>query len=306
MIKILNFFANILSFIIYPIYGFVKNYGLAVILFTIIVKIILFPLGIKQQKTTVKTKKIRPELERIQAKYKNDKEKLNEETMKLYQKYNINPMGGCLPLLIQLPILLGLYRIIQSPITWFFRKTPAVYINDMINSGEMAKAEVIEKLEKVASIDNVDISSFTEINDILGAMAKGVKNFEIEIASEFNLINFDLLGIDLSRTPDIKNFSILWIIPVLATGSAFFSNWVSKKLNSMSEEQAQQMKTMNLIMPLMTAVFTFTLSAGIGLYWFVSTMLSVLQMVILTKYFDKKYANMDFGINDKKGKGKNK
>lgn len=302
MIEIFNFFANILSFIINPIYGFVKDYGLAVILFTIIVKIILFPLGIKQQKTTAKTKKIRPELERIQAKYKNDKEKLNEETMKLYQKYGVNPMGGCLPLLIQLPILLGLYRVIQAPVTWFLRKTPAVYLEGMVSSGEMAKEDIITKLTKLAG--ETDISAFSEIGEIVSHLTEKVRDFEIKVASEFNLIDFDFLGMDLSRTP--SDDKLLLIVVALATGSAFFSNWVSKKLNPMSEEQAKQMKTMNMIMPLMTAFFTYTLPAGIGLYWFISTMLSVVQTVILTKYYDKKYENEDFGIKDKKGKGKNK
>ena len=299
MIKI-NFFANILSFVIYPIYGFVKDYGLAVILFTLVVKIILFPLGLKQQQTTVKTKKIRPELQKIQAKYKNDKQKLNEETMKLYQQYGINPMGGCLPLLIQLPILLGLYRVIQAPVTWFLRKTPAVYLEDMVKNGEIAKEAVIEKISKFAG--DVDISGLTEIKDIVLKISEKARDFEIKIASEFNLIDFDFLGMDLSKSP--SEDKLLLIVVALATGSAFFSNWVTKKLSSMPEEQAQQMRMMNLMMPLMTAFFTYTLPAGIGMYWFVSTMFSVLQMVVLTKYYDKKYADDDFLKKDKKGKNK--
>lgn len=300
MIEIINFFANILSYIIYPIYGFVKNYGLAVILFTVIVKIILFPLGIKQQKTTVKTKQIRPELERIQAKYKNDKEKLNEETMKLYQKYGVNPMGGCLPLLIQLPILLGLYRIIQEPITWFFRKTPDVYLQELIDKGNLVKEAVVEKLSKIGNIGEL-----TEVPDIVNYLknVEKVNELEIKIASEFDLINFNFLGLDLSQKASENK--LLLIVVALATGAAFFSNWVSKKLNPMSPEQAQQMRMMNLIMPLMTAFFTYTLSAGIGMYWFISTMLSVLQMYVLTKYFEKKYS-ADNIVSEKKGKGKNK
>ena len=111
MIEIIDFFANILSLIINPIYNFVGNYGVAVILFTLIVKIILVPLGIKQQKTAVKTKQVKPELDKIQAKYKNDKQKLNEETMKLYQKYDINPMNIYFVILdhIILRILLLIY-----------------------------------------------------------------------------------------------------------------------------------------------------------------------------------------------------
>ncbi len=275
-------------------------------MFTVIVKIILLPFGLKQQKTTVKTKQVRPELEKIQAKYKNDKEKLNEETMKLYQKHGINPMGGCLPLLIQLPILLGLYRIIQAPITWFYRKTPTVYFNELIEQGKFAKEEVIEKLASLGK--DIDVSQFSEVGEVINYLSKTEKinELEIKIASAFNtadftVIDFNFLGLDLSQTPNISKISLLWLVPILATGAAFFSNWVSQKLNPMSPEQAQQMKTMNMMMPLMTAFFTFTLSAGIGVYWFVSTMVSVLQMVLLTKYFEKKYP-----VIEVKEKGKNK
>ena len=283
MIKIIRFFANILSYVISPIYSFVENYGLAVILFTIIVKIILVPLGIKQQKTSVKTKLVKPELEKIQAKYKNDKEKLNEETMKLYQKYGINPMGGCLPLLIQLPILLGLYRVIQEPITWVLRLSPSAAIEKLIAAGEITKEAAIEKLVSLAE-DASALSGMTDLGEIINNL--GAKVTQIHIASEFDLINFKLLGLDLSQTPNISEISWLWLVPILATGAAFFSNWVSSKINPMSPEQAQQMKMMNMMMPLMTAFFTFTLSAGIGVYWFISTMISVLQMYLLTTYFE--------------------
>lgn len=300
MIEIINFFANILSYVISPIYNFVGNYGIAVILFTVIVKVLLIPLGIKQQKTTVKTKMVRPELEKIQAKYKNDKEKLNEETMKLYQKYGINPMGGCLPLLVQLPILLGLYRVIQEPITWIMRMAPSAAIENLIESGKISATEAVTKLTSLAE-DATKVAGMTNISDIINNL--GTKVTQINIASEFDLINFNLLGLDLSKTPDISHISLLWLVPILATGAAFFSNWVSSKLNPMSPEQAQQMKTMNMMMPLMTAFFTFTLSAGIGVYWFASTMLSVLQMYLLTKFFEKKIKPEDF-VSDKKGKGK--
>ncbi len=298
MIEIINFFANILSYIISPIYNLVGNYGIAVILFTVIVKIILVPLGIKQQKTTVKTKQVRPELEKIQAKYKNDKEKLNEETMKLYQKYGINPMGGCLPLLIQLPILLGLYRVIQEPITWVLRLAPSQAIKGLVESGKITAEAALSRLLSLAP-EGVEVSGLTDFSEIINTF--GQKVTQIQIASEFDLINFNLLGLDLSQTPNISDISPLWIVPILATGAAFFSNWVSSKMNPMSEEQAQQMKTMNMMMPLMTAFFTFTLSAGIGVYWFISTMLSVLQTVLLTKYYEKKYPAIEV-----KGKGKNK
>lgn len=300
MIKITDFFANILSYIINPIYNFVGNYGVAVILFTVIVKLLLVPLGVNQQKTMVKTKQIKPELDKINTKYKNDKEKLNEETMKLYQKYEINPMGGCLPLLIQLPILLGLYRVIQKPITWIIKSSPVEAVLNAVESGKFTESGAVEALRSLCSgpskLDG--IKGITEIVEKFETDASlGVT--QIDIASKFELVNFNFLGLDLSATPNIGQISWLWIIPILATAAAFFSNWVTSKLNPVSEEQAQTMKSMNLMMPLMTLFFTFTLSAGIGVYWFFSTMISVAQSYILTKYFEKKYPSVSIT-----GKGK--
>lgn len=300
MIKITDFFANILSYIINPIYNFVGNYGVAVILFTVIVKLLLVPLGINQQKTMVKTKQIKPVLDKINAKYKNDKEKLNEETMKLYQKYEINPMGGCLPLLIQLPILLGLYRVIQKPITWIIKLSPVEAVQRVVSSGEFTEAGALDALRSLcASPEKLEgLNKIPEIIEKFESDASlGVT--QIDIASKFNLVNFDFFGLDLSATPNIGQLSWLWIIPILATAAAFFSNWVTSKLNPVSGEQAQTMKSMNLMMPLMTLFFTFTLSAGIGVYWFFSTMISVAQSFILTKYFEKKYPSANVA-----GKGK--
>ena len=300
MIKITDFFANILSYIINPIYNFVGNYGVAVILFTVIVKLLLVPLGINQQKTMVKTKQIKPELDKINAKYKNDKEKLNEETMKLYQKYEINPMGGCLPLLIQLPILLGLYRVIQKPITWIIKLSPVEAVLKAVSSGKFTEEGALDALRSLCATPE-KLEGLNKIPEIVEKFESdaslGVT--QIDIASKFNLVNFDFFGLDLSATPNIGQLSWLWIIPILATAAAFFSNWVTSKLNPVSGEQAQTMKSMNLMMPLMTLFFTFTLSAGIGVYWFFSTMISVAQSFILTKYFEKKYPSATVA-----GKGK--
>lgn len=304
MIGITDFFANILSYIIDPIYGLVGNYGVAVILFTVVVKILLVPLGVKQQRTMVKTKQIKPELDKIQSKYKNDKEKLNEETMKLYQKYDINPMGGCLPLLVQFPILLGLYRVIQYPISWILRSTPVEAIENIISKGIITKEQAVEGLKSLAEGSD-KLAGLNSVSDIVSVFEKetslGVT--QIDIASKFDLVNFNFLGLDLSATPDISHPGLIWIVPIMATAAAFFSNWVSSKLNPVSEEQQQTMKSMNLMMPLMTLFFTFTLSAGIGLYWFCSTMLSVAQMYLLTKYFERKYP---IETASAKGKGKKK
>ena len=105
------------------IYSFVSNYGLSIILFTILTKVILFPLSLKQQKSMVKMQQVQPKLKEIQEKYKSDQQRQSEETMKLYKEHGVNPMGGCLPLLIQLPILFALYRVMYQPLTYMLGKT---------------------------------------------------------------------------------------------------------------------------------------------------------------------------------------
>lgn len=90
------------------------SYALAIILISILIKIILFPLMQKQMKSTMNMQEVQPKLEYLQKKYKNNPEKMNEEVMKLYKEYNVNPMAGCLPLLIQMPILIGLFGALRQ------------------------------------------------------------------------------------------------------------------------------------------------------------------------------------------------
>ena len=117
------------GFMLNLIYGIVKNYGLAIILFTLLIKIIVLPLTLKQQKSMTKMQRMQPKLKEIQEKYKDDKDKTAQETMKLYKEYGVSPMGGCLPLLIQFPILIAFYQVIQKPVEYMLGKS----------SGEIAK-----------------------------------------------------------------------------------------------------------------------------------------------------------------------
>lgn len=112
--------------LLFFIYSLVGDYGVSIVLFSIIAKLILLPINIKQTKSMQDMNKLQPELQKLQKKYGSNKEKLNEETMKLYKEYNVNPMGGCLPLLIQFPIIIGLFRVLQEPARYVFL-TDAAY-----------------------------------------------------------------------------------------------------------------------------------------------------------------------------------
>ncbi len=260
---IYSFFGAILHFF-YDLFG---NYGLAIIGFTFVVNIILLPLTWKQQKSTTKMQAIQPELTRIQEKYKNDKEKQSAEMMKLYQENNINPMSGCLPLLIQLPIIFILYRIVYSPIT------------HMLGYSAEQLAEVQAK--------------FPEIK---GAMV------EVALASKSGLINFDFFGLDLSQIPSISEISLLWLIPILAGLSTYALSWLtlrqaeSKKTEEQKKKEkdnpaAGSMQTMNKIMPFMTVFFAFSFSASIGLYWIMNNIFKMIQQFIVNLMLKKESEN---------------
>ncbi len=240
-----------LGYIIKLIYSFTGNYGVSIILFTIITRIILLPLSIKQQKSLSKTQKLSPLLEELKKKYKNDKDKLNQETVKLYQKYKINPMGGCLPLIIQLPILFGLIQVIYKPVSYIMG---------------LNVDEVLTRFPDVSPTGLV----------------------QIELAKRLGEINFNFMGIDLSAIPNYTVISVLWIIPLLAAFATYLTGKVSANSQATNSgganDQAQQMsKSMTTIFPIMTLFFTFTMPVAASLYWFTSSIVQVIQQYVLTK-----------------------
>lgn len=264
-----------LGYLFKVIYFLVKNYGVTLILFTIITKLILFPLTLKQQKSMKKTQALQPKLAKLQEKYQFDKEKLSQETMKLYQEAGVNPMGGCLPTLIQFPILIALYNIIRKPMT---------YVMTLSSDAIM---QIYEKINGSAA------ASFSQINQI--DLANQMKN-AVDKVSEFvnanNLINFEFFGFNLSKTPSldfIANNLHYALIPIIAGLTTYLVSLISSKMSGNSTAQgdnpaASSMKTMNVIFPLMTTWFAITLPAGLGLYWIISNLFQIAQMIIMNKY----------------------
>ena len=235
------------------------NYGVAIILFTLAVNIILLPLTWKQQKSTTKMQSIQPELKKIQQKYKNDKEKLNMEMMKLYKDNDINPMGGCLPLLIQLPIIFILYQIVYRPLTCMLSMAP----------------DAIEALKTTYNLH--DYSA------------------EIKIAALDPSINidFNFLGLNLSETPSFSNFHWLWLIPALAGITTFALSWLTTKQSNARKTEKEEnstadtMQTMTKIMPLITVWFAFNFPAGIGFYWIMNNLFKMIQQIAVNKILSK-------------------
>lgn len=306
-----------LGFIIETIYNFVQNYGLAIILFTVVVKLILLPLNIKSQKAMRKQQKIQPIITKLQEKYKNDQEKLQREMMKVYKENNVSMMGGCLPMLIQMPILIGLYQVIQRP------------INFLAGVTEWSA----DKLEIVSALRDKISASYPELVGNLGGMdvENLVKTGQIQISKWCTVLgeqldwsfNFNFLGLDISNAPsaalsklmvgDFSNMSIILLI--LIPAFAVLTTWLSTKITQMqsgkpaatNEQSSQMMSSMNIMMPLMTGFFTFTLPSGMGLYWIISNVVQMVQQLALNYYFDKKGDDFDVKLpesNKKKRKNR--
>lgn len=301
-----------MGWIIEQIYNLVSNYGLAIILFTVIIKLILLPLNIKSQKAMKKQQKIQPILAELQQKYANDQEKLQREMMKLYKENNVSMMGGCLPLLIQMPILIGLYSVIRRPITYLAGVTLEQFKN---NPDIIAKVEEIVKAmgDKVGNVANMTVEQIGQNSQIqLAKWAETVHGAGHEWA-----VNFNFLGLDLSNNPsaalsslmrmDFSNWHIIALlaIPVLAVIGSIAQTKITQmqsgqSKNSSTDSANQMAKSMNMMMPLMTAFFTLTLPAGLGIYWIISSAVQIIQQIALNYYFDKKGGDFVVTIPEKK------
>ena len=290
-----------LGFIIKLIYDLVNNYGLAIILFTVVIKLILLPLNIRSQKAMRKQQKIQPILSELQKKYANDQEKLQREMMKLYKENNVSMTGGCLPMLIQMPILFGLYQVIRWPLNYLIGVDWASV--EAINKVLDIQAQMIEKypaaigslknysMEQLANTSQIQLASWCET--LFGKSDPWVVNFNF---LGLNLAEIPKTGFDYLMRGDFSNIGVilLLIIPVLA----MFFTWLSSKVtqiqsgttntDNQNDSAAQMSKSMNIMMPLMTGFFTLTLPSGMGIYWIISSVVQIAQQLLLNAYFNKK------------------
>jgi YidC/Oxa1 family membrane protein insertase len=280
-----------LGYILYWCYYLVRNYGLAIILFTCVTRVLLWPLAVKQQKSQADMMRFQPKVAELQRKYGNNKEKLQEEQMKLYQEEGYNPMGGCLPMLIQLPIIWGLFNVIYKPYTYILG-----YSTDVITKLVTALKEPLIAIGKAAGnafgSSSPSVASMVSNQRIEIFLANAIQNNQSLVAgiiphTSFNL-DFSFLGLDLTRTPDFKSVYILF--PILCYITQFISTWMSMKLNQMNQQQgataAVTNKSMLIIMPLMTTFFAFSVPSGITLYWIVTNLFMMLQVVLLNKFYN--------------------
>lgn len=265
-----------LGLILLAIFKAVHSYGLAVILFALAVKLVCIPLAVKGKKSMLAMTALNNELQQLQKTYANNRVKLNEEMQKLYDKHGVNPMSGCLPQFIPLPIMMGLYYAVQQPLKF------------MMGFGD----EVIAKLATLVGVDTATAGFYGQIiiAEKLSQLADASGNFPVSVTSitdgmgELLKIDFNFLGLDLSQIPSVRHPSMLWIIPLLSGLTAYLSSFIMQRMQGVQNNQAaNSMKSVYIIMPLMSVYFGFILPGSIGIYWIFNNVFTCVQEVVLTK-----------------------
>ncbi len=259
------------------IYGFIQNYGLSIIVFTILVKLLMLPMAVKQQKSQAKMAVVQPQMLELQKRYANNQQKLQEELAALYAREGYNPTSGCLTLFIQFPIIMGLYDVIYKPLTHVLA----------LGSETLTKAtEIATSLgmlpERLYSAEPYIISAVQ--NDPAAFEALGA-----DIVSKIQNFDMYFLGINLGDTPTMA-FNALLLIPILSFASQMLMTVISFRNNNTGSDNPSMagMKATMYMMPFLSAWICFSVPAGVGMYWIVSSVLSLLQMVILNKFYNPK------------------
>ncbi len=289
-----DFISVAFGYVLRFIYDLIQNYGLAIVVFTIFTKVLMYPLQLQSKKSSRQMQKLQPKQAELQKKYANNKQKYQEELSKLYQEEKVNPAGSCLPLLITLPIMLGLYSVIRQPLTYLMNVDSAT-------------------IETLLGMYNVGIENpllITDPNVEITLAQYVTENFANVSSLSANLlaIDFNFLGFNLSAQPTFTAISILWLIPIISGATSFFSMWFMQKAQGMSMEgQPAAMRSMMLVSPLMSAYFGFIFPVGVSLYWITGNVCTILQDIIMRaqlKREDAKNKSIQDEINEREARNR--
>ncbi|MBQ7045325.1 MAG: membrane protein insertase YidC [Clostridia bacterium] len=274
MEKLFNIINIPLAFILKGLSNLVgDNFALAVFIFTLLMNIVMIPLTIKSQKASVQQIRIKPKMDAIKKKYADDKLKQSEAMQALYQQENVSMAGGCGPMLIRLPIMMSIYYLIRSPLTYLFGishdKVQAAW-DMVVEKGLVTNTKVVDEIAIINSINSGAISCDIPTEAISG-------------------INFNFFGIALTETPkfslDFSNAQLIWIIPLLSFAAAIASSLISMKVQKINNPDAPSMKGMMLTMPVISLIIAFGVPGAVGFYWACSSLISGILQAALQYFY---------------------
>ena len=310
---IFNILAVPLGWLLHFIYQFIPNYFVSIFLFTLLVRAITFPLSLKSQKSQADRAKLAPRLERLQKKYAQDKQKLQQKQMELYEKEGVSLTGGCLPMIVQMVVLFGIISVIYKPLT-HLQKIPSAVSdtaivtvtnpvdengNDILTPNKITQADAnpnsyyrelrmlkvlsANQGEVVAAIDAMDPAQRGELS--------GADYYEQMQAIRRN---FDFFGRTMLDNPfsGFGDINILWLIPLISGLTALVSSLISMRFTKMATSGEQQpgqgcSNVMLLVlMPAFSLFITFTVPGGVGIYWICSNVIAVAQTILLNQIYN--------------------
>lgn len=308
----MGFLSEIFGYILNFFYELINNYGIAIIIFSILLRLILIPITIKQQKTMKKSAKMQEKMKEIQNKYKNNPEKLNQETIELYKTEKLSPFSGCFSAILQLLIILSVFWLVSQPLT-YMKKLDKQVIDDY-------KTKITEENEG-QKVTYPEIGIISKIEQEYQEINKQLSNENIENREELEnkkleyekmRINMEFLGLDLSMvlTQNLNNWKV-YVIPVLYVITSFISIKITTnaqkntnkkkeiivqedgKQNEMLDSIGQMNNSMLYMMPIMSISIAAIAPLGLALYWLVSNILMIIERLIINKFIGTKEENED-------------
>ena len=266
-------------------YDMTGSFVAAVFIFTVIVNVVQIPLKIKQQKGMAAQSRLKPKADALREKYKDDKMKYNQAYQELMAKEKINPLGGCLPMVIQLPLVMLIYSVVTNPMTHILNLSKDVIMR--------AKEAALPALQAIDIKKFADVSKVREL-DVIGNWPSGVEGLGEKL-------NFNFLGLDLSQTPhfslDFSKAEWIWIVPFIALAGAMFSSVVSIMMTKKTNPGANNPVAMMLGMPLISLFFAFNVAGAVGLYWAMSSVINGLLQAVIQYFYN---ANRLLAIDEEK------
>ena len=315
------FFANLFGYVLNFIYNVVKNYGVAIIIFSILVKVLMIPISLKQQKTMKKSAKIQAKMKEIQFKYKNNPEQLNQATMELYKSENMSPFSGCFSAIVQIVLLFAVFYLVRSPLTYMKKidenvinkYSKIIHENDLSTNSAYPQIEILRELDNVKELKNkktpVEANEGNESSEEQQQVDEKIKDLSEINDEELNnlYINMDFLGLDLAQVPTKSSDWKAYIIPILYVITAVISLRVAnstqlkdKKVSKEEQEEnkdekaltkpeddfdpmTQMNKNMNMMFPVMYLAVALIAPLGLALYWLMNSLLMIIEKLILNK-----------------------
>ena len=277
-------FAIPFGWLLSAFYNLTDSYILAIVLLTVLIRCALLPTSISQQKNTAKQTRLNTKVNKIRQKYAGNQQKIQEETQALYQREGFGAANmGCMPLMIQMIVMIGLYGVIYTPLSSVLR-----FGDDTIEKIKTAMNIVVETGKNNANNSRmVELQILGKVEEFADKLSGVIDSEQVTELLDFKE-RFTVFGLDLSLTPNPKEPGIIWIIPILAFVTAMASSlymYARQRKQNPTMAKNPTMGCMTFMSPMMSLWFTFMFPAGVGFYWIISNILSFIQQVILTNVY---------------------